>query len=184
MDPIAGTTAAPAATDFIRAIVADDQRSGKHARRVHPLSARAQRVLAHRPCQIDLPELRSRRRFRRRLQPSIRRYQSHEGGRRVRRLHPGGCSLARLRLGRADVLRVRLFRVAVPVCRAAHTGREGLRRQPDGRRDSRTPRNADRRGPEQSLSGTRQSQRASTCFAGCGLESFPTVCTCCARRST
>ncbi len=32
MDPIAGTTAAPAATDFIRAIVADDQRSGKHAR--------------------------------------------------------------------------------------------------------------------------------------------------------
>src|SRR6186713_3661292 len=32
MDPIAGTTAAPAATDFIRAIVADDQRAGKHAR--------------------------------------------------------------------------------------------------------------------------------------------------------
>ena len=32
MDPTAGTTAAPAATDFIRAIVADDQRAGKHAR--------------------------------------------------------------------------------------------------------------------------------------------------------
>jgi len=32
MDPIAGTTVAPAATDFIRAIVADDQRAGKHAR--------------------------------------------------------------------------------------------------------------------------------------------------------
>ena len=34
MDPIAGTAAAPAATDFIRAIVADDQRTGKHAGRV------------------------------------------------------------------------------------------------------------------------------------------------------
>jgi glutaminyl-tRNA synthetase len=32
MDPLAGTTVAPAATDFIRAIVADDQRAGKHAR--------------------------------------------------------------------------------------------------------------------------------------------------------
>jgi len=32
MDPIAGTTATPAATDFIRAIVAEDQRLGKHAR--------------------------------------------------------------------------------------------------------------------------------------------------------
>jgi glutaminyl-tRNA synthetase len=35
MDPNAGTAAAPAPTDFIREIVADDQRTGKHGGRVH-----------------------------------------------------------------------------------------------------------------------------------------------------
>ena len=35
MDPTVGTTAAPASTDFIRDIVAEDQRTGKHGGRVH-----------------------------------------------------------------------------------------------------------------------------------------------------
>ncbi|NOT26568.1 MAG: glutamine--tRNA ligase/YqeY domain fusion protein [Acidobacteria bacterium] len=34
MDPLAGTTTGPASSDFIRTIVADDQRTGKHAGRV------------------------------------------------------------------------------------------------------------------------------------------------------
>ena len=34
MDPTAGTAAAPASTDFIREIVAEDQRTGKHGGRV------------------------------------------------------------------------------------------------------------------------------------------------------
>ena len=35
MDPTVGTTAAPASSDFIRDIVAEDQRAGKHGGRVH-----------------------------------------------------------------------------------------------------------------------------------------------------
>jgi len=35
MEPIAGAAAAPAATDFIREIIAEDLRTGKHAGRVH-----------------------------------------------------------------------------------------------------------------------------------------------------
>ena len=35
MDPIGGAATAPASTDFIRDIVADDQRTGKHGGRVH-----------------------------------------------------------------------------------------------------------------------------------------------------
>src|ERR671919_903665 len=35
MDPIAGAATAPVSTDFIRDIVADDQRTGKHGGRVH-----------------------------------------------------------------------------------------------------------------------------------------------------
>jgi glutaminyl-tRNA synthetase len=49
--------------DFIREIVA-----GRHRRRPrrdarHPLPARAQRLPPHRPCQVDLPELRDRAEF-------------------------------------------------------------------------------------------------------------------------
>src|ERR1044072_8462039 len=35
MDPSGGAATAPASTDFIRDIVADDQRTGKHGGRVH-----------------------------------------------------------------------------------------------------------------------------------------------------
>ena len=61
----------------------------------------------------------------------------------------GGRALARLRLGRPDVLRVGLLRAALPVRRAADSRRQGVRRQPDRRRDPRVPRHADRAGPEQ-----------------------------------
>ncbi len=45
----------------------------------HALSARAERLSAHRPRQVDLPQLRRRARLRRHLQPAVRR---HEPGRR------------------------------------------------------------------------------------------------------
>src|SRR6188768_56768 len=35
MDPSGGAATAPASTDFIREIIADDQRAGKHGGRVH-----------------------------------------------------------------------------------------------------------------------------------------------------
>jgi hypothetical protein len=55
-----------ATSHFIRHIIDADQASGKHGGRVHALPARAQRLPAHRPCQVDLPQLRHRRRDRRR----------------------------------------------------------------------------------------------------------------------
>ena len=117
--------------------------------RQHALSAGAQRVSAHRPRQVDLPEFRRRRGIRRPLQPALRRHQPDEGRRRVRRLDSGGRALARVRLGRSDVLRVRLLRADVSLRGAADSRRQGVRRQPDGRRDPRVPRHADRAGPEQ-----------------------------------
>ena len=48
--------------DFIRTIVAEDLAAGQARRpRRHALSARAERLPAHRPRQVDLPELRPRR---------------------------------------------------------------------------------------------------------------------------
>ena len=51
---------------------------GGEARRPrrHALSARAQRLPAHRPREVDLPELRRRGRVRRHVQPALRRHQS------------------------------------------------------------------------------------------------------------
>ena len=76
------------------------------------LSAGAERVPAHRPRQVDLPELRRRPRVRRQLQPALRRHQSGQGRRRVRRLDQGRRAVARLRLDR-PALRLRLFRGAL-----------------------------------------------------------------------
>ena len=120
--------------------------------RAHAVSARAERLSAHRPRQVDLPELRRRRRVRRPLQPALRRHQSDQGRRRVRRVDPGGRALARLRLGRSHVLRVGLLRADVRVRRAADPRRASLRRQPDRRRDPRVPRHADRARPQQPVS--------------------------------
>ena len=66
----------------------------------HALSAGAERLPAHRPRQVDLPELRHRPRIRRRLQPADGRHQSDQGGRRVRRVHHRRREVADRRLGR------------------------------------------------------------------------------------
>ena len=77
-------------------------RPGKTRRtRRDAVSARAERLPAHRPREVDLPELRRRRRVRRHLQPALRRHEPDEGRRRVRRLDQGRRALARLRVGRA-----------------------------------------------------------------------------------
>ena len=58
--------------------------------------------------------------------------------------------MARLPVGRT-LLCVRLFRAPVRVRGRAHQERQGLRRQPDGRRDPAVPRDVDRTGHEQSV---------------------------------
>ena len=74
-----------------------------------------------------------------------------QGRRRVRRRDQGRRRVARVHVGRA-ALRVRLLRAALSVRGRADQAGQGLRRQPDGRRDSRPPRHADRAGPQQPVS--------------------------------
>src|ERR1035438_6119626 len=50
----------------------------------HPFSTRAQWIFAYRSCQIDLPEFWPGERKRRGLSSPLRRYQPHQGRRRVR----------------------------------------------------------------------------------------------------
>ena len=90
------------AGNFVRDIIAADQAS-KQARRPRrdALSARAERLPAHRPRQGDLRRLRPGAGVRRHLQPALRRHQPDHRGRRVRRGDPGRHPLARLRVGRA-----------------------------------------------------------------------------------
>ncbi len=115
------------------------------------LSARAERLPAHRPRQVDLPELRHRRGDRRDLQPPLRRHEPHQGGRRVRGRHPRGRRVARVQVGRA-ALRVRLLRAALPVRRRADPAGTGVRGQPERRRDSRLSGDAHRARPQQPVS--------------------------------
>ena len=73
-------------------------RSGAHP---HPLSARAERLPAHRPRQEHLPQLRPGAGLRRHLPPALRRHQPREGRAGVRRRDHRRGALARLRLARA-----------------------------------------------------------------------------------
>ena len=86
-------------SDFIREIVAEDVRSGQAPLSGHALPARAQRLPAHRPRQVHLPQLRHRAGVRRAHAPALRRHQPHQGGAGVRRRHQGRRALAGLRLG-------------------------------------------------------------------------------------
>ena len=119
--------------------------------RRHALSARAERLPAHRPRQVDLPEFRRRAGVRRPLQPALRRHQSGQGGAGVHRGDRGGRALARLRLGRASPLRLGLFRAALRVGRGPDPQGQGLCRRPLARRDARLSRHADRARPQQPL---------------------------------
>ena len=160
-------------------------RAGKLRRpRAHALPARAQRLPAHRPRQVDLPQLRHRRGVRRPVQPALRRHQPDQGGGGVRRVDQRGRPLARLRLGRPAVLRLGLLRAALRVGRAADPQGQGLRLRPDRRRDPRVPRHADRARPGQPVPRPLASRRTSTCSGACARASSPTAPACCARRST
>ena len=63
-------------------------------------------------------------------------------------------------------------------------GGQGLRRRPDGRRDPRAPRHADRAGHGTARTATARSRRTSTSSRACARASSPTARACCARRST
>ena len=92
------------------------RRAARSGEDPHALPARAQRLPALRPRQVDLPQLRPRARLRRRLPPALRRHQPGEGRAGVRRFHPRRGALAGLRLERqrhrAPVLRQRLLRLS------------------------------------------------------------------------
>ena len=92
-------------------------------------------------------------------------------------------ALARLQVGRAAV-RVGLLRAALRVRGRADQAGQGLRRQPDGRRDSRPPRHADRAGQEQPVSRPLGRREPRPVRADARPASFPTAPTSCARRST
>ena len=161
-------------------------REGREARRTcgHAVPARAERLPPHRARQVDLPQLRRRRGVRRHLQPAVRRHQPHQGRRRVRRVDPGGRALARLRLERRAALRVRLLRDALRVRRSPDRAGQGVRRQPDRRRDPRLPRHADRARAGRARTAIGRSRRTSISSRGCAPGSSTTARTCCARRST
>ncbi len=125
------------------------RRGGQTRRARHDaVSARAERLPAHRAREVDLPELRCGRRVRRHVQPAVRRHQSDQGRRRVRRRDQGGRRVAGFSLGPA-ALRVRLLRAAVRTGGRVRSEGARVRRQFERGRDPRAPRHADRAGPEQ-----------------------------------
>ena len=100
--------------------------------RPHAVSARAQRLPAHRPRQVDLPELRRRRRVRRPVQPALRRHQPREGRRRVRRLPSRRTSAGWASTGASRLFYASdYFEQMYSAGGAAHRGRPRLRGQPD-----------------------------------------------------
>ena len=100
--------------DFIREIVADDLREGRHGRRVNtrfPPEPNGYLHIGH--AKSICLNFGVAEEFGGLLQPPLRRHQPDEGRCRVRGLDPGGCPLARVRLGRPPVLRLRLLRADV-----------------------------------------------------------------------
>ena len=73
----------------------------------------------------------------------------------------------------ADALRVRLFRAAVSVRRRADQAGQGLRRQPDRRRDPRVPRHADRAGHGTARTAIDRSSENLDLFARMRAGEFP-----------
>ena len=82
------------------------------------------------------------------------------------------------------VLRVRLLRAAVRVRRHADRARQGVRRQPDRRRDPRASRHADRAGPEQPVPRSADRREPRPVRPDARRRVSRTARTCCARRST
>jgi hypothetical protein len=116
------------------------------------LSARTQRLPAHRPRQEHLAQLRAGPRIRRREPPALRRHQPRKRRAGIRRLHPRRREVARLRdlPGRppqrprhpaaARVLREQLLRLHVRSSRVPDRRRPRLRGRADRRGSAREPR--------------------------------------------
>ena len=87
------------------------RRGGGPARpaRHDALPAGAERVSAHRPREVDLPEFQHRNGLRRTLRAALRRHEPGHGERGVPGGDQGRRPLARIRLGRAPVSRLGLF---------------------------------------------------------------------------
>ncbi len=107
-------------------------------------SAGAQRLPAHRPRQVDLPQFRRRAGVRRILQPPDGRHEPGQGRRRVRGLDSGRRALARFRVAGTDTVRVGLLRAALSLGRRADSSWQRVRGRPQRRSDSRLSRYADR----------------------------------------
>ena len=102
--PAAATRAAAGSRRARAEFPARDHRRGQPDRQVrrsrrHAVSARAQRLPALRPREVDHPQLRPRRGERRTLPPALRRHQPAQGGRRVRGLDRRVRALARATTG-------------------------------------------------------------------------------------
>ena len=171
-------------TSFARSstrIIAAGRHGGRVATRFPP---GAERLSPHRPREVDLPEFRRRRGARRHLQSAFRRHESDEGGRRVRRRDQGGRRLARLRVDANCSSRRTTSSSSTQFAVQSDRGRQGVRRQPDGRRDSRAPRHADRAGPQQPVSRSAGGREPRSLRADAGRRVPGRRSTCCAPRST
>ena len=151
----------------------------------HAVPAGAQRLPAHRPRQVHLPQLRPGCRARRRaLPPALRRHQPDQGNRRVRRLDHGRRALARLRLGPAPVLRLRLLRAALRLGRRSSSGRAARTSTTRAPRRCAPPAARSPSRAARARTATGRSRRTSTSSPGCGRASSRTARACCAPRST
>ena len=166
-DPQAQTAAPP--VDFIRAIVDEDRRRRQTPRpRRDAVSARAERLPAHRPREVDLPQFRRRRRARRHLQPALRRHQSRP--RRTsststpsRKTSRGSASRGTELLFASDYFE-RLYEFAVQLIRRDRRMSTASPR----RRFAAVSRHADRAGPQQPVprSADRREPRSVRADAG------------------
>src|SRR3989304_2234481 len=115
--------------DFLREIVRRDKLAGTYGgrggTRAAALPPRAERLPPHRSRQIDLPELRHRKGFRRGLPSAVRRHEPGDRGHEVRRGDHARRAGAGVRLGGKSVFRLGLLRATLRIRGPAHSGREG-----------------------------------------------------------